>query len=72
MIFNKKENKCDGCKTYESEIESQKVFCRFAKFNQMGDCPCTNCLIKMVCIHGCIRIEEWTEMIDDRSKRKYR
>lgn len=44
-------NHCKGC-------AAKKNSCIYTEFND-GDCPCTNCLIKVVCINteGC---EEWS------------
>lgn len=32
---------CKGCVIFE--------YCNYSKYNKNGVCPCTNCLIKMVC-----------------------
>lgn len=37
---------CDGCISYD--------FCFITKkYKKYGDCPCGNCLVKVICINPC-------------------
>ncbi len=42
---------CRGCKDYTREE------CDLP--NEKGDCPCTECLVKMMCDYGCDEFLEW-------------
>lgn len=41
----KEDNYCKGCRTYQVSI----LFCPYSKDNAYGQCPCTNCIIKVMC-----------------------
>lgn len=41
---------CDGCLTYVPDKGSS---CKFSGYNYDGKCPCTNCIIKMMCGEPC-------------------
>lgn len=51
-------NKCDGCSYKTIAIRCYKI--------QDGSCPCTNCLVKMMCDYGC---ESWDEWYKNQSKK---
>jgi hypothetical protein len=44
---------CDGCLTFGG------FGCKHSKFNKTGQCPCTNCILKMVCDSPCIKFDLW-------------
>ena len=37
---------CKGCDSYSP---TSRYFCSFTEYNEEGDCPCTNCLVKVPC-----------------------
>ena len=43
---------CKGCTTHEKKDDSCGGSIA-SKVNLKGDCPCTNCLVKPTCRHGC-------------------
>jgi hypothetical protein len=47
-------NNCDGCSsdTYYDKAESGGC-CKFNAYNDFGKCPCTRCIIKMMCEDVC-------------------
>ncbi len=45
-------NYCEGCRTYIYAGYTGAV-CRGAKYNGTGKCPCTDCIVKMMCIQTC-------------------
>lgn len=51
---------CRGCRTYEFE----DLLCNI-KYNKDGSCPCTNCIVKMICTYPsqvvgqCKIFEKW-------------
>ena len=56
---------CRGCailcdEKHPEDISDQN--CCYSKFNMEGDCPCTNCLVKVTCRNGCAGYDLW---IDD-------
>jgi len=51
-------DKCDGCSYKTIAVRCYKI--------QDGSCPCTNCLVKMMCDYGC---ESWDEWYKTQSKK---
>jgi hypothetical protein len=47
--------KCHGCLG-----QSLEYSCTFQKFNEYGDCPCSDCLIKFMCQTPCKKFHIWT------------
>lgn len=47
---------CEGCKTYR-HITSFKYSC--ARFNLDDECPCSECIIKMICQDSCSKYYIW-------------
>lgn len=39
---------CKGC-----QMHVGNQFCRFLAYNMDGECPCTNCLVKVTCDLDC-------------------
>lgn len=52
---------CEGCRSYAG-IDS--MYCSYMKFNQNSKCPCTLCIVKMVCLKAC---QDWKQF----KKRSY-
>lgn len=48
-------NYCEGCYSYEEEYQDEH--CDAIAFNTEGKCPCTECLIKVMCKMGCDAFE---------------
>jgi len=49
---------CGGC------ITSNGVGCRLFEFNYDGACPCTNCILKMICDDPCNNFNLWEKRCD--------
>ena len=47
---------CKGCKTYNEHTNKCVAFFP----NLKGECPCSNCLVKMICNYGCNNYNEYT------------
>jgi hypothetical protein len=45
--------KCTHYSTYSKELTSKMI---------LGSCPCSMCLIKMVCIQGCDEFDKYIKM----------
>jgi len=45
-------NKCEGCKGLSGG-------CNYPKFNVLGECPCTLCLVKPICEKFCKKYWDW-------------
>ena len=41
---------CKGCRSLNYE---GLIVCKRGKYNHLGKCPCTICLVKSMCINGC-------------------
>lgn len=46
-------NNCDGCFTYPPNIDPDDIGCAHVPDNTNGECPCTRCIIKMMCEEPC-------------------
>ena len=57
---------CEGCAT---STEDQ---CDMSNINKEGECPCTECIIKMICRQGCNGYNEWRSTVVKELKRSYR
>lgn len=48
---------CNGCSTYKVKINDRHndktLLCGYSYDNIDGICPCTNCIIKVMCEHMC-------------------
>lgn len=49
----KKYPNCNGCSNLFNSRLGKGNRCDLAKINTNGDCPCTHCLVKMVCDSPC-------------------
>ncbi len=49
---NKMENLCDGCRT--DNIDQCPVKATNDVYLYKNKCPCTNCLVKVICKKGCL------------------
>ena len=48
---------CDGCRTYAMIDEDNT--CLMPHMKNGKPCPCSECLIKMVCNEVCVKLEEY-------------
>jgi len=62
---------CKGCLTqiYNYEEEGiEDIACESSEFNNInyecGICPCTNCIVKIMCDEACGSFDLWQFMID--------
>jgi len=44
-------NHCEGCLT----TTSKTTYCTFIFYNNEGQCPCSKCIVKMMCERACYR-----------------
>lgn len=57
-------NECEGCYSYSMNQHYDNDVCSFEQFNENGECPCTECLIKMMCSNGCEEYLGWSNQKD--------
>ena len=50
-------NHCEGCYSYEEGDEI--INCEIAPSNNISKCPCSRCLIKVMCKVGCDDFENY-------------
>ena len=53
---------CEGCETYLTKGGYND--CSFHVDNQEGTCPCSYCIVKMMCKIPCDPYEEWVRVIE--------
>lgn len=47
-------NYCEGCFSYIYSTDTGEMLCcMFKVFNDEGQCPCTLCVVKMMCENAC-------------------
>ena len=56
-------NHCEGCITLKDPY-GKGISCYWYSYNKDGSCPCTNCLIKMICDLFCDNFGKWTEKME--------
>jgi len=44
---------CDGCCCYMPEGDPHDVGCTHCSSNNRGECPCTTCIVKVMCTEPC-------------------
>lgn len=44
---------CEGCRTYTYGETYKNRYCSYARFNQNSECPCAECVIKVMCLDSC-------------------
>ncbi len=47
---------CRGCTTLNMDRSN---ICSLSRFNKKGECPCSECLIKVICSKGCPKYSGW-------------
>jgi hypothetical protein len=53
---------CKGCITHDDELADYK--CYWDSHNKDGSCPCSKCLVKVMCNVACDVFEEWNCRIE--------
>jgi hypothetical protein len=45
---------CEGCLSHIYFLEKGEViYCTLKEYNDEGQCPCSRCIVKMICEHAC-------------------
>jgi len=50
---------CKGCATYIGAGEYHD--CAYAEYNKKGACPCSKCVVKVMCVEPCDEYDEWIQ-----------
>ena len=61
-------NYCEGCISY-SFIGNDRIhpqLCNYSYFNQDGKCPCTSCIVKVMCTDVCDKYKDFTDIADSK------
>ena len=61
------QNKCKGCLINQSRA---RKFCYFRNIKRVEDCPCGECLVKMVCIEQTV-CEPRRKAMEKNSRKAY-
>ena len=56
---------CYGCLTLS------KYKCDYHNYNINGKCPCTTCIIKMMCCEDCDKFSDWVNSDSLKERNKY-
>ena len=77
--MKKSENKdltkdCKGCLSMDpSDLKLPCIYMSYFKTNQNGKCPCSNCLVKVVCEEACEDLMQLAKEIrTKRTKTKHK
>lgn len=58
-VINKMDELCEGCTTYERFIKKEGIYTSCDGYLiQDTECPCINCLIKIMCVDICEEFHE--------------
>lgn len=60
-------NQCEGCNAFHSYTSSTPAYCiqcSYHQYNFFGRCPCTICMLKIMCQDECAPFRNWTLMND--------
>jgi len=60
---------CDGCNCYVASVYPFVFACSFSNQNRKGECPCTKCIIKMMCEEPCDGYSEFSKIAIFRAQR---
>jgi len=60
---------CDGCNCYEPKGDPFDLACSHSNQNAEAECPCTQCIIKMICEEPCERYQDFRKIAMFRAKR---
>ena len=60
---------CDGC-SHNIVIKRRGYGDCIFKVMNNGTCPCTNCIVKAMCINACLDLVSWCDEIRLEWKRK--
>jgi len=62
---------CTGCLTFIDFISAGSEFkrrCHYSTYNEEGQCPCSTCIIKMMCQNICVDFHTFENSV--KSKRE--
>ena len=57
---------CNGCLTKSGP--APELDCVYIRFNENGVCPCTHCVIKVMCDIQCEDYDTWTKPLEVKFK----
>ncbi len=49
-------NPCRGCAAIDGIGSCDS-------YNENGECPCTECIVKTMCLETCEKLRDWTSML---------
>jgi hypothetical protein len=52
---------CEGCLTYNYEDGSGSFGCTHDVYNVRGQCPCTGCIVKVMCTLACVEFDDFRD-----------
>jgi len=52
---------CDGCLDYQNN-------CPVKRNNRIGNCPCTECIVKMICDNPCDLFKDYHDRFEFHKK----
>lgn len=44
---------CKGCLSYKIDVDGEEYHCHESQYNDVGQCPCSKCIVKMMCDVPC-------------------
>ncbi len=56
---------CKGCATYKYgavDYEGGEKTCHYHGYNDKGQCPCTECIVKVMCNVNCHAFAKFTDL----------
>jgi len=61
---------CKGCTTYKKEgtedVDFSLIYCADRSINIDGDCPCTRCVVKVMCLDPCDDYNDYVSELRDK------
>jgi len=58
---------CKGCYTLSYVyLYGPKLECTYVRYNKDGQCPCTKCIVKMICQQGCPEYDTYKRRFNSR------
>lgn len=64
---------CKGCLTNNAKDKHGFSLCPAGRFNYKGKCPCTECVVKVMCGHPCEDFHKFRDrsQAQERFERRY-
>jgi len=60
------EYNCRGCATYEDVrqgVDRSLIYCSYRIVNKDGRCPCTKCVVKVMCETACVVYNKYVKKL---------